>query len=191
MLNEIVELIHRNIPQANARLISPEDGKCDAAVWVDAAQILSVCKLLKNDSHFNFHVLQVISGVDYPQEQKIEVNYMLANFEPNKGHELILKTDVKRDGAKLDSVVSVWKAANFQERECYDMLGVEFIGHPDLRRILCPDDWEGFPLRKDYQVQKFYHDMEVEPPHKMNIEDREFAEKSKQKDGGAAEATEA
>ena len=78
---------------------------------------------------------------------------------------------------KVDSVVSLWKAANFQERETYDMLGVEFVGHPDHRRIICPVYWTGFPLRKDYVVQEKYLDMVVNPVHKMNIGEREFGAK--------------
>ena len=74
----------------------------------------------------------------------------------------------------------VYSAANWQERECYDMLGVRFKNHPDHRRILCPDDWEGFPLRRDYEAAKSYRGMEIYPDDKMNFEDREFAQKQKE-----------
>lgn len=80
---------------------------------------------------------------------------------------------------KVESVCDVWKSADFQERETYDMLGVEFIGHPDMRRILCPEDWEGFPLRKDYVVQEVYQGMEVNPAHKINQGDFDFMAKAK------------
>ena len=83
----------------------------------------------------------------------------------SKNTELILKVRLPRGDEnnlpKVDSVCSVWKAANFQERECYDMMGVEFNNHPDLRRILCPEDWEGYPLRKDYEEPDYYRGVPV------------------------------
>lgn len=105
---------------------------------------------------------------------------MLANFHVDDHRDLILKTRVSdRIDPRLDSVCSLWPAANYQERECYDMLGVSFNNHPDHRRILCPDDWQGFPLRKDYVAAKYYNNMEVYPDNKMNFEDREFIVRQK------------
>jgi NADH-quinone oxidoreductase subunit C len=105
----------------------------------------------------------------------MEVCYMFAHFDPNSPRDLILKVKVTdRVAANVDSIVKLYPAANFQERECYDMFGITFNNHPDHRRILCPDDWEGFPLRKDYVAQKMYNGMEVYPDGKMNFEDREY-----------------
>ncbi len=100
---------------------------------------------------------------------------MLATFDPQASAEITIKVQLKdRVKPQVDSVVSLYKAANFQERECFDLFGVEFLNHPDLRRILCPYDWQGHPLRKDYVAPKFYNGMEVFPEDKMNSEDREF-----------------
>lgn len=168
--------INEKVSGANAVVNEVQAG--DQSITVDAAHLKTVCEALKNGEH-EFNVLQVVSGVDYPEEQIIEVNYILASFTKNT--ELILKVKLPRGDEnnlpKVDSVASLWKAANFQERETFDMLGVEFVGHPDLRRILCPEDWKGFPLRKDYVVQEKYLDMVVNPIHKMNIGEREFGAK--------------
>jgi NADH-quinone oxidoreductase subunit C len=106
---------------------------------------------------------------------RMEICYMLGNHDINNPRELILKTNVTdRVNPAVDSIVSLFLAANFQEREVYDMFGIKFNNHPDLRRILCPDDWEGFPLRKDYITAKYYNGMEIFPDNKMNFEDRDF-----------------
>lgn len=175
MLKEIAEYLNQNVEGCQANAVD-EVEVGDGHVWVSAEKIFDVCQALAQKEPFDFNVLQVISGVDFPEKDKIEVNYMLASFTNNS--DFILKTDVPRgDGKtlpKLDSVCDIWGAANFQERECFDMLGVEFEGHPDHRRILCPDDWEGHPLRKDYVVQEKYRDMVVNPPEKINSHDHHF-----------------
>ena len=175
MHKEWSDLINQNVPGANATHKEVEVG--DSSITVSAEKILDVCKFLKESAETGFNVLQVVSGVDFPEENQIEVNYILANF--HKTTQLILKVRVPRGDdnnlPKVDSVCSVWKSANFQERECYDMLGVDFVGHPDLRRILCPyEGWVGHPLRKDYKVQEEFGGMIVNPVEKMNIEDRAF-----------------
>jgi NADH-quinone oxidoreductase subunit C len=76
-------------------------------------------------------------------------------------HKIVLKTEVTAESPHAASVESVWKTANWHEREAFDLFGIVFDGHPDLRRILLPDDWEGHPLRKDYAVPEFYNGMKV------------------------------
>ncbi len=180
MHSELVTLINGAVSGANATVINPpEDGAGDSSILVDASKIYEVCEFLKTNDQYPFPALQVISGVDYTEY--LEVCYMLASFNLENSYQLILKTQLKnRENPELQTVVPVWAAANFQERECYDMIGVKFKDHPDLRRILCPDDWEGFPLRKDYEVQKVYRGMEVNPEGKMNFEDREFEVRKKE-----------
>jgi len=162
MFDKLAELINSKVNGASAEALIADKG--DSSIKVNSEKILEVCEFLKGADEFQFNVLQVISGVDYPDAGEVEVNYILASFVKNL--ELILKTRVSRENPSLHSVVSVWSAANFQERECFDMLGVHFIGHPDLRRILTPDDWEGHPLRKDYVTPEKYHDLVINPPEK-------------------------
>jgi NADH-quinone oxidoreductase subunit C len=109
--------------------------------WAAAAE------LLKQHSEFNFNYLRNVSGVD--QETHMEVVYHLLCMETK--HELCVKVKTDRDGGSVPSVTSVWPTANWNEREIYDLLGIEFPGHPDLRRIMMSDDWVGHPLRKDYE----------------------------------------
>lgn len=187
MHNQIAEFLNRNVPGCNAVINAPVAVVGDQSITVNASTILEVCHALKSSLEFAFNVLQVISGTDYPD--RIEVSYILASYSKNL--ELILKVklprfegaDAKNNLPKINSVVSVWSAANFQERETYDMIGVEFVGHPDFRRILCPDDWEGHPLRKDYIVQAKYLDMVVDPPAKNNTADQMFGKRLKEELG--------
>lgn len=171
MLNDIAQKINAQVAGANAQVLVAEDAKCDSSILVDATKIHAVASFLKSSGTMN--VLQVISGVDYTEY--LEVVYVFAKFDPAASSQLLLKVRLTdRVAPMLDTIVDVFPAANFQERECYDMLGVKFKNHPDHRRILCPDDWEGFPLRKDYMAQKTYRGMEVFPDGKMNMADREF-----------------
>ncbi len=173
MHNELVDLINKNVPGASATLNAAPDAKSDSTISVDANSIFKVVQFLRDNTTMPFNALQCISGVDYLDY--MEVCYVLGHFDVNAPRDLILKVKVTdRVNGNLDSVVSVYPAANFQEREVFDMFGIRFNNHPDLRRILCPDDWQGWPLRKDYVAQKYYADMEVYPDGKMNFEDREF-----------------
>lgn len=183
MHNQIASTLNSKVPGANAQALIATIG--DSSVLVEAGKILDVCKILKSEG---FNVLQVITGTDYAD--RIEVTYSLADFISNR--EVLIKVKLSRgDGngnnkdtlPKLDSVSSLWRAAHFQERETYDMMGVNFVGNPDLRRILCPDDWTGYPLRKDYVVQEKYLDMVVNPAHKVNTEDHMFGKKLKEQIG--------
>ena len=173
MHNELATYINQRVPTANAQVLAPVENVGDSSILVEAKTIYNVLDNLKNHPRYPFKVLQVISGVDYIEH--IDVCYMLATFDPHASAEIIVKARLfDRINPEIDSVVALYKAANFQERECFDMFGVKFKNHPDLRRILCPDDWQGFPLRKDYAAAKYYNGMEVFPDDKMNNEDREY-----------------
>jgi len=175
MLNEIANFLSSKVSNSGAVANAAELG--NGHVLVAPESIYNCCKELKASDEFQMNVLEVISAVDYAD--RIEVNYMIASFLKNS--EVILKVKLPKESAdavpEIDSVVSIWKAANFLERECYDMNGINFKNHPDLRRILTPDDWEGYPLRKDYVVQKEWHGMEIDPEDKKNTGDHFFFKK--------------
>jgi NADH-quinone oxidoreductase subunit C len=173
MFKDLVRLINENVSGANASLIVAEDSKMDSSILIEASKIFEVCQYLKSNEQFPFNALQVISGVDFLEF--LEVNYIFANFDFERSYQLILKVRITdRVNGHVQTIVPLYPAANFQERECFDMFGIKFDHHPDHRRILCPDDWQGYPLRKDYIAQKVYRNMEVYPDNKMNMADREF-----------------
>jgi NADH-quinone oxidoreductase subunit C len=143
--------------------------------WIEVAPqgLVEVCTYLRDDSELRLDMLNCITGVDYfePDPKKaaktgwephMEVVYHLSSTV--KKHSLVLKVMLPRwkDGIageipEVPSVAGVWSTADWHEREVYDLSGIRFMGHPDLRRILCPEDWEGYPLRKDYEMPLEYH----------------------------------
>ena len=143
--------------------------------WIEVAPdgLVEVCTWLRDEPDLRFDFLNCISGVDYfqPDEKKAkktgwephtEVVYHVSSIELK--HNLVLKVilprwkdDVEGQLPDCPSVVSVWKGADWHEREVYDLSGIRFTGHPDLCRILCPEDWVGHPLRRDYEMPLEYH----------------------------------
>jgi len=121
---------------------------------VDGAAIVEVCRFLRDADGLNFAVLSDLTALDWPKEEKIQVVYHL--FSYSHKHQIVLKVDLPRDNPKIATVEGVWKVANWFEREVYDLFGVIFEGHSDLRRIMLPEDWLGYPLRKDYVEQEEY-----------------------------------
>ncbi len=122
----------------------------NASTTVSPPAIREVCRFCKTEPGLEFDCLSNLSGVDYPKRTVIEVVYHLYSYRHR--HLFTLKVDAPRDDPRVPSVAGVWSHAEWQEREVFDLLGVTFEGHPDLRRILMPEDWEGHPLRKDYPV---------------------------------------
>ena len=121
---------------------------------VDASSIVEVCRFLRDDAGVKFAVLSDLTALDWPKEEKLQVVYHLFSYSQN--HQIVLKVDLPRDNPKVATVEGVWKVANWLEREVYDLFGVIFEGHSDLRRIMLPEDWVGYPLRKDYVEQEEY-----------------------------------
>ena len=115
--------------------------------------IVEVCRFVKEDPAFDMKFMSDMVGVDYPERKpRFEVIYHLLSI--TKRSRLRLKVLVD-EGQSVPSVTGVWKSANWHEREVYDMFGILFTGHPDLKRIYLPHDWEGFPLRKDYPLKGY------------------------------------
>ena len=136
--------------------------KGDRFVVVKGEKIADVCKFLKDTTGLEFDYCQDITAVDWPVRKVIEVVYHLYSLVHRHG--LVLKVETDRDKPTIATVEGVWKAATWLEREIYDLFGVNFEGHSDLRRILMPDDWVGYPLRKDYQEAGGYHGIGNERP---------------------------
>ena len=122
------------------------------ALFVDAKDLTAVCRCLKDTERFSLDYLSDLTAVDYPPEQRMDVVYHLYSMAKKHGP-LTLKVTLNRAQALLASVTPIWRGAEFQEREAYDLYGVRFDGHPDLRRILLWDGFEGHPMRKDYVVE--------------------------------------
>ena len=143
--------------------------KCEHPEWVTAVvealsevtalvpreHIVEVCAFLKTAPDAGFNFLADLCGVDrgVEEEPRFEVNYHL--FSTTKYHRLRLKVLLNEDDVHVPTVTGVWRTANWHERETYDLLGIIFDGHPDLRRILLPDDWQGHALRKDFPLRGY------------------------------------
>jgi NADH-quinone oxidoreductase subunit C len=130
---------------------------------VSPRRILEICAFLKDDPETRFDFLRAVSGVDYIDEKELEVVYLLFSYP--KRHEFKVKARIPRDNPRIPSVHGVWPAADWHEREAYDLFGIEFEGHPDLRRIMLPDDWVGYPLRKDYKEADEYRGVSTTRPY--------------------------
>jgi len=167
---EIIDTLEKRFGE---RIKSKKADVLDPFVVVDAADLVEVCLFLRDDSRLRFEYLNCISGVDYlePDPKKVAK----AGFEPHTEvvyhhqsfthkHRFVLKVLLPRwkdnqpgQLPEVPSVTSLWKTADWHEREVYDLSGVRFAGHPELRRILTSEDWVGHPLRKDYEFPLEYH----------------------------------
>ena len=124
-------------------------------IHIDAADWREIATTLISDPELKLDWLANHSGVDYVADDKMCCVYDLWSFDHR--HSFAVKVYCPRDNPSIPSVADLWPAADWHEREAYDLFGIDFPGRPDLRRILCADDWEGFPLRKDYVFPREYH----------------------------------
>ena len=126
----------------------------EMTIYVDRENIREACALLRDDPGCAFNFLSDITCVDwYPAEPRFEVIYHLLSIP--KKERVRLKVRLDSSSPAVESITSVWPGANYFEREVFDLFGVRFTGHPYLRRLLMPEDWEGHPLRKDYPVEGY------------------------------------
>lgn len=149
---EILEYLTDRFPETEFLSLKEDVGPM--RIKVPAPVIKDVAKVLRDDDQLQFNTLLCLSGLHYPKEEEMGVAYHL--YSTILGHNLALNVRLPETKPELPTIEQIWKTANWHEREAYDMFGIIFTGHPDLRRILCPDDWEGHPLRKDYVQQEFY-----------------------------------
>jgi NADH-quinone oxidoreductase subunit C len=126
----------------------------ELSIYVERSSLREACALLRDDANCPFNFLSDVTCVDwYPAEPRFEVIYHLLSIP--KKERVRLKVRLGSDSPAVESVTSVWPAANFFEREVFDLFGIRFTGHPYLRRIQMPENWEGHPLRKDYPVEGY------------------------------------
>ena len=150
-MNEL--LVTALTDRALAGVVEVTEAHGELVVRVLPAALVEVCTTLRDDPSFAFDFLMDVTAVDYPgREPRFEVVYHLYSLAVN--HRVRLKVGVPEANPHLPSVTPVWRGANWLERETYDMYGIQFDGHPDLRRIYLYEEFEGHPLRKDYPKEK-------------------------------------
>lgn len=131
------------------------------AILIKKEALRKILIFLRDNEKCYFDMLSCLTAIDNgPESGSMEVAYNLSSlpFE----HQLMIKVEINRENPEIDSVSDIWRTAEWHEREAFDLFGIKFTGNPDLRRILLPEDWEGYPLRKDYQLQEYYHGIKVE-----------------------------
>jgi NADH-quinone oxidoreductase subunit C len=143
-----------------------ETGGLQPALLIHPDHITAVCLELRNNPNTYFDFLSCLTGVDYgTEENRFGVVYHLASIPYQTQLTLKVSKENNRDLNELPtfpSITSVYRTADWHEREAYDLVGIFFDGHPDLRRILLPNDWEGFPLRKDYKTAEYYKGIKID-----------------------------
>ena len=155
---EIFQLLKDNFPESNLELKT--DQPTEPVLLVSPNEIDKMSVFLHDNQELQFDSLVLLSGVDEVKANLLSVYYHIESTSLK--HKIVLKVVTDRSNPEVNSVTSVWKCADWHEREAYDMYGIKFTNHPDLRRILMPYDWEaGYPLRKDYENPEFYQGMKV------------------------------
>jgi NADH-quinone oxidoreductase subunit C len=154
--DELLTAIHAKFPDLQA--VPKEAGKArgdELYLSVPADKLMEACRYLRFDPPLSFDFLSFVTSVDFKDRFEI-VYYLVSTLHK---HKLVIKVNVTdRAKPEVPSVTGIWATADWQEREIFDMMGIRFSGHYNLRRILLPDDWEGYPLRKDYVAKPDRYD---------------------------------
>jgi NADH-quinone oxidoreductase subunit C len=150
----VAQQIHAAIAARFGESVELVDAVDPYTVVKDVARFLDVMRFLRDDDQLQFDFLRSVTGVDWPEDGYIESVYHLYSYP--LGHAHVVKYRCPRAVPEVPSVEGLWPTANWFEREQYDLLGILYLGHSDLRRIMLPDDWIGHPLRKDYIEEEHY-----------------------------------
>ena len=146
----LVAALQQEFPGAAFEAVPTID--LQTTLYVSRAELPAVALVLRDRPDLRYALLADLTAVDFhPRSPRFELVYLLVSLEHRQ--RLRLKVRLQGDAAHVGTVTGVWPAANWLEREVWDLFGIQFDGHPDPRRLLMPEDWEGFPLRKDYPVQ--------------------------------------
>jgi NADH-quinone oxidoreductase subunit C len=167
-LNKLQEVLRNKMSEYYGdQIYSVEIAHGELVMVVDRSIIVPVCRTLRDDPDFQFNFLSYLTAIDWSamkKEPRFEVIYQLLSLK--KTHRMRVKAGVPDGDPTIDTVSTVWQTADWLERETFDFFGIIFKGHPDLRRILLPEDWEGHPLRKEFPlggVKSFYFKRSTEP----------------------------
>jgi NADH-quinone oxidoreductase subunit C len=164
----LVALLQEAVP--GARIESAPSIDLQTTLYVERDDVPAVAQVLRDRPDLRFALLAELTAADFwPREPRFELVYMLVSIE--HGFRLRLKVRLQGDDGRVATVIPIWPAANWLEREVLDLFGIVFDGHPDPRRLLMPEDWQGFPLRKDYPVQIRMTPRTTEP---MQMTEEEF-----------------
>ncbi|MFZ5907327.1 MAG: NADH-quinone oxidoreductase subunit C [Nitrospirota bacterium] len=147
---QIAEMIKERFPEQVLEVTSHRD---QVSVIIRKDQSVAILKYLHDDPLLSFDHLNDLTAVDWMNKKEVRFEVVYNLFSIKYRNRIRIKAQVPENNPKIGTVVPLWAGANWHERECYDMFGIEFVGHPDLRRILMPEDWEGHPLRKDYPLK--------------------------------------
>jgi NADH-quinone oxidoreductase subunit C len=166
----LIASLEQAVPGATFEPVASVD--LQTTVYVSGERVVEIARTLRERPDLRFEFLAELTAVDFwPREPRFELVYLLVSIE----HRLRLRMKVRLPGADahIGTVSGIWPAANWLEREVWDLFGIVFDGHPDLRRLLMPEDWDGFPLRKDFPVQIRRPAYVAEP---LQVTEQEFRE---------------
>ena len=150
--NQAVDKLRATFPDS---VIGVKEFRGDVTLTIKKEDLLSIMQFLRDDKELRFSYLASISGVDYlkieGEGSRFAIIYHVCSLKSKR--RLAVKTFIPEDSLEIDSIYSLWKTADWQEREIYDLFGITFKGHPALKRVFLPEDFEGHPLRKDYPLE--------------------------------------